>query len=99
MQILDATALKATAKLSIYNNMVMSFMSWPLMVYDFPPSFILKLTKITNRYSKSWLRLTQPFSPEILYLPEGGLNLKNPSTVHKCLQLTRAHLLKNSKDP
>ena len=74
-------------------------MSWPLLIYDFPPSFADKLTPVVNRYLKKWLNLSHPVSPEIFYLPETGLKLKHPKTTLKGLQLTKHHLLTYSRDP
>ena len=91
--ILDAELLKGAAKAWIYNNYIFAFISWPLLVYDFPPSFADKLTPVVNRYLKKWLKLFHPVSPEILYLPEVGLKLKHPKTSLKSLQLTKHHLL------
>ena len=74
-------------------------MSWPLLVYDFPPSFADLLTPVVNRYLKKWLKVHHPASPEFFYLPEAGLGLNHPKTFLKCMQLTKHHLLANSNDP
>ena len=97
--ILDSQFLKGSAKAWIYNTYILAFMSWPLLVYDFPPVFADKLTPIVNRYIKKWLKVLHPASPEIFYLPEAGLKLKHPKTFLKCMQLTKHHLLANSADP
>ena len=69
------------------------------MIYDFPVSFGNELTIIVNRYLKKWLNVKHPASTEIFYLPEAGLNLKNPTTFLKSLQISKAHILANSRDP
>ena len=74
-------------------------MSWPFMIYDFPPTYADKFTAIVNKFAKSWLNVYHPASPEIFYLPEAGLKLKHPKTFLKCMQLTKHHLLANSRDP
>ena len=74
-------------------------MSWPLMIYDFPPSYADKFTAIVNKFVKSWLNVHHPTSPEVFYLPEAGLKLKHLKTYLKCMQLTKHHLLANSRDP
>ena len=68
-------------------------------MYDFPRSVVAKLTSLANKYLKKWLKVTRPASCEIFYLPETGLNIKNPSTFLKCMQLSKHHILTNSKDP
>ena len=97
--LLDAQHLKGSAKAWIYNNFILAFLSWPFLVYDFPPSFADDLTPVVNRYLKKWLKVHHPASPEIFYLPEAGLKLKHPKTFLKCMQLSKHHLLANSKDP
>ena len=62
-------------------------------------SFGSELTKIVNRYLKKWLKVNKPASTEIFYLPEAGLNLKNPKTFLKSLQISKSHILANSRDP
>ena len=66
----DAQFLKGAAKIWIYNNYIMALMSWPLMIYDFPPSYADKFTVIVNKFAKSWLNVHHPPSPEIFYLPK-----------------------------
>ena len=99
MTLVDSQFLFGASKAWIYNNYVMAYLAWPFIVYDFPVSFGYKLTKIVNRYLKKWLKVNKPASPEIFYLPEAGLNLKNPKTFLKSLQISKSHILANSKDP
>ena len=77
----------------------MAYLAWPLMIYDFPVSFGNELTIIVNRYLKKWLNVKHPASTEIFYLPEAGLNLKKTTTFLKSLQISKAHILANSRDP
>ena len=99
MSLVDSQFLKGAAKTWIYNNYILAFLSWPLLVYDFAPYFADQLTAITNRFLKKWLKVFHPASPEIFYLPEAGLNCKHPKTFLKCMQLTKHHLLSTSRDP
>merc|ERR1711994_725479 len=99
MKIVDAQFISGSSKAWIYNNYVMAYLAWPLMIYDFPVSFGSELTKIVNRFLKKWLNIKHPASPEIFYLPEAGLNLKNPKSFLKSLQIPKSHILANSRDP
>ena len=83
MKIVDAQFLSGASKAWIYNNYVMAYLAWPLMIYDFPVSFGNELTIIVNRFLKKWLNVKHPASTEIFYLPEAGLNLKKPTTFLK----------------
>ena len=69
------------------------------MIYDFPVSFGTELSKIVNRFLKKWLKVNHPASTEIFYLPEAGLNLKKPKSFLKSLQISKSHILANSRDP
>ena len=48
---------------------------------------------------KKWIKVDKPAGPEIFYLPEAGLNLKDPKTFLKSLQISKSHILANSRDP
>ena len=89
---LDTQLLLGAAKAWIYNNYILAFMSWPFLVYDFPPSFADELTSTVNRHLKKWLKVHHPASPEIFYLTETGLKLKHLKTFLKCMQLTKQHI-------
>jgi hypothetical protein len=99
MDIVDSQYLSSATKAWIYNNYVMAFLAWPFIIYDFPVNFGTELTKIVNRYLKKWLKVNKPISTEIFYLPEAGLNLKNPKTFLRSLQISKSHILANSRDP
>jgi hypothetical protein len=99
MDIVDSQYLSGASKAWIYNNYVMAFLAWPFIIYDFPVTFGTELTKIVNRYLKKWLKVNKPVSTEIFYLPEAGLNLKNPKTFLRSLQISKSHILANSRDP
>jgi len=99
MKIADEEFLKGSAKAWMYKHFIMSFIIWPLTIYDFAPYIVDNLTAIANRYLKSWLKVLRPVSPEVFYLPEVGLNLPHPGTTLKCLQISKQHLLSTSRDP
>ena len=99
MEKVDSQHLNGASKAWIYNNFVMSFITWPFIINDFPPSFTDSITATANRFLKKWLKINRPASTEILYLPEAGLNLKNPKTFLKSMQISKHHILSNSRDP
>ena len=95
----DAIPLKGIAKTWIYNNYVMAFITWPFIIYEFPPSFVNKITAIVKRYLKRWLHLHKTASPELLFLVCPGLGVKNPTTSLKSLQIVKHLILSKSDDP
>ena len=99
MALVDTTPLKAIAKVWLYNNYIMAFITWPFLTYEYPPSFVNKITALCNRYLKRWLHLHKSASPEILYLPCPGLGAKHPTTVLKSLQVVKHLILASSNDP
>ncbi len=76
----------------------MAFTSWPLIINEFPPTFVDKITAIITRYNKSWLKLHKSASPELLFLPCPGLNIKHPTTCLKTLQVSKHIILSKSSD-
>jgi hypothetical protein len=66
----DAKPLLGAMKAWLYNNAVVPQLSWPLMVYGFPSSFVDGLDALANGFIKKWfgLPLHGP-NPVILYLP------------------------------
>ncbi|NQX92870.1 MAG: hypothetical protein HRT74_12235, partial [Flavobacteriales bacterium] len=99
MILVDSNFLKGSAKAWIYKHFVMSFISWPLIIYDFPPYIVDKLTSSANRYLKKWLKVYRPVSPEVFYLPEVGLHLPHPRILLKTIQVSKHHILSTSRDP
>ena len=99
LDIVDSEFLKGAAKAWIFKHFIMSFISWPLIIYDFSPTIVDKLISLTNKYIKKWLKILKPASPEILFLPEVGIHLPHPRTNLKSLQVAKHHILSTSKDP
>ena len=75
MDTVDQVPLKGASKVWIFNHYIMSYIAWPLIIYEFPPSVISELTRSTNRFLKRWLQVYRAASPETFYLPEAGLNI------------------------
>ena len=76
----------------------MAFITWPFSIYEYPPSFVNKITAIVTRYLKKWLCLHTTTSPELLFLDCPGLVVKHPTTSLKSLQIVKHLILSNSDD-
>ena len=98
MLTVDTLQLKGASKAWLFCHYVISFISLPFIIYDFPPSCADKITAVSTRYLKQWLGIHRNASPEILYIPSPGLGFKNPKVQLKSMQLVKYMLLKNSDD-
>jgi hypothetical protein len=98
MRIVDAIHLKGIAKAWLYNNYIIAFLSWPLLIYDFPPTFTNAITATVTRYIKKWLNIHKTVSPELLFNPSPGLGLHHPKIYLKSLQVVKYLILAKSKD-
>ena len=87
-------------KLWIYENHIVSRITWEFIIYCFPITFAEKLQVIANRYLKKWTGLAKCANPSILYRSreKKGLQLKALTTHLKCMQLVKFHILKYSVD-
>ena len=85
----------------IYNNLLTSKLSWDLMIYNLPVSFVKDLEAICTRYLKKWLGVTRSITVSVLYRKKDyfGLNLKRLTDLYKLLQVSKGYTLKNSEDP
>jgi len=76
----------------------MAFITWPLIIYDFPASALDPISSTTNKFLEKWFRVNGSASPEIFYLPEVGLNIKHHEIFLKCMQVVKHHILSSSVD-
>ena len=100
-QAVDESGLNGVMKCWIYNNLLTSKLSWDLMIYNLPVSFVKDLEAICTRYLKKWLGVTKTITVSVLYRNKDcfGLNLKRLLDLYKFLQVSKGYSLKNSKDP
>ena len=100
-QAVDESGLNGVMKCWIYNNLLTSKLSWDLMIYNLPVSFVKDLEAICTRYLKKWLGVTRSITVSVLYRKRDyfGLNLKRLSDLYKLLQVSKGYTLKNSEDP
>ena len=66
-QAVEESGLDGVMKCWIYNNLLTSKLSWDLMIYNLPVSFVKDLEAICNRYLKKWLGLTKSITVSVLY--------------------------------
>ena len=97
---MDACGLNGVTKCWVYNNMLTSKMSWELMIYNLPVSFVQELDAIATRFLKKWLGVTKSITVSVLYRKKDffGMGLKRLMDLYTVLQVSKAHTLQNSKD-
>ena len=66
-QTVDECGLNSVMKCWIYNNMLTSKLSWDLMIYNLPVSFVHDLDAICTRFLKKWLGVTRSITVTVLY--------------------------------
>ena len=101
MKAVDKTPTTRRQKLLLYSRAVCPRLTWPLLIQEFPTSWVVKqLDSITTCYLKRWAGLSKPANTAILYLPRSmsGLNLPRLSTVHQKLQISLQCQLLTSRD-
>ena len=97
----DKAELTGPIKCWIYNHMLTSKVQWNIMIYNLPISFVQSLEALCTRYLKKWLGVTTSITNSVLYRSKDhfGLSLKQLTNMFKCLQVSKAHMLKTSADP
>ena len=89
-------------KLRLFKHGVCHRLSWPLLVEEFPISWLeRKLQPLAAKSLKKWVGLATPSNTAILFLPtkKGGLALPSLVMLYKKLQATRMVQLFRSHDP
>jgi hypothetical protein len=100
MDLVDKDPVNGLMKLWLYQFYVTSKVQWPLMIYDFARSFVVKLEKNANVSLRRWAGLYRSTDDGSLYRSQArfGLGLTSLSALFERLQVTKCHLLKHSKD-
>ena len=101
MESIDQVAVTRHQKLHLYKQGVCPRLNWPLLVEEFPLSWLTKeLQPVVTRYLKKWAGLTRSAKTSILYLPvrKGGLGLPSLTSVYKKQQASRQVQLSMSHD-
>ena len=86
----DRDNVNNIGKLWIYENQVVSRISWEFIIYCFPITFAESLQTTANRYLKKWAGLARCANPSILYRSreKKGLQMKALTAHLKCMQMT-----------
>ena len=100
-QKVDECGLNGVMKCWVYNNMLTSKMSWELMIYNLPVSFVRELDAICTRFLKKWLGVTKSITVSVLYRKKDffGMGLKRLMDLYTVLQVSKAHTMQRSDDP
>ena len=99
--LVDRQPLTGAMKVWLYQHYILAYLTWPLLIYDFPLSFAEDLQKSATKYLKKWLKINQKANVSLLYRSRKnkGLQLCSISNCLKRSQGTKAHLIKHSADP
>ena len=96
---IDETPLTRQQKLRLFKHGVCPRLSWPLVVEDFPRTWLERhLQPLATKALKKWAGLTSSSNTSILFLP-GGLAIPSLVSLHKKLQVTKMVQLLTSRDP
>ena len=84
----------------MYENHIVSRISWEFIIYCFPISFAHNLQAVATWYLKRWTGLPKCANTSMLYRKREnrGFRLKLLTTHLKCVQLVKYHILKYSVD-
>ena len=99
---IDETPVTRQQKLRLFKHGVCPRLSWPLVVEDFPITWLERhLQPLATKALKKWAGLTSSSNTSILFLPakKGGLAIPSLVSLHKKLQVTKMVQLLTSRDP
>ena len=96
----DSSDLNGIMKMWIYNHVIIPKMTWEFTIYNFPITYIEKLEATCTKYLKKWAGISRCTTITALYRTrrKHGLQLKKLTTSAKCMQVTKYHLNKYSRD-
>ena len=102
MAIHASTGKRVSPTLTISGSEIPPRLSWPLLVEDFPISWLERdLQPLATKALKEWASLARHSNTSILFLPakRGGLALPSLAREHKKLQASKMVQLITSHDP
>jgi Reverse transcriptase (RNA-dependent DNA polymerase) len=96
----DESRLSGIIKTWIVDNVMVSRLSWSLLIYDFPASVVLDWQTALIRHYKKWLKVCRCAETSIFFRDrkDFGLGLKDLEVENKCFNVVKWHLLKYSLD-
>jgi hypothetical protein len=97
---LDKTLLTGSQKMWIFDCVLMSMVSWDLLIHDMSPSFVEDLGALQTRMYKKWSHYAKTGNATVFYRRgvHFGLGMKEMVPFFKKMQLVKCHLLKTSTD-
>ena len=98
---IDGLPLTSSQKMWISDAILMSMISWDLLIHDMCPSAVAELGKLQLRMYKKWTGYAKSGDPTAFYrsTEHHGWHMKEMVPFFKKMQLIRRHLLKYSSDP
>ena len=97
----DNLCLPATAKLWLYQHLIVAKLSWPFTSLDLSLSFAKHLQALAAAYLKRWSGLPHPSSVTILHIgssKRARLRITHLATFWKQMQAVRLDTLQQSSD-
>ena len=101
MDCVDNLCLPTTAKLWLYQHLIVAKLSWPFTSLDLSLSFAKHLQALAAAYLKHWSGLPHPANVNILYTgssKRAGLRITHLATFWKQMQAVRLDILQQSSD-
>ena len=100
VETIDSLLLTASQKMWIFDAVLMSIISWNMMIHELPVSFATTLGETQNRMFKKWTGVSKFTTTTVFYrTPKNhGWNMKEMVPFFQKQQLIQCHLLKSSSD-
>ena len=97
---IDKLLLTGSQKMWIFDTVLMSRVSWDLLIHDMSPSFVAGLGALQTRKFKEWSHYAKHGNATVFYrsAEHFGLKMKEMVPFFKKMQLIKCHLLKTSSD-
>ena len=97
---IDNLLLGCAQKMWIFDAVLMSMLSWQLLIHDMSVSFVEELGAIQTRMLKTWSHYSVHGVKEVFYRTKKnhGWGMKEMVPYFKKMQLVKCHLLKTSSD-
>ena len=97
---IDKLLLGSAQKMWIFDAVLMSMLSWELLIHDMSVSIVKELGAIQTRMLKKWSHYSQHGHKEVFYRTKKnhGWGMKEMESYFKKQQMVKCHLLKTSSD-
>jgi hypothetical protein len=100
MTVADKSSVNGLHKAWMYQHFISRKLVWPFLVYDFPPALGSEPRTLCNRLLKKWIGVYKSADISILYhvRERFGLQLTDPASLLKKMQITKCLIIKHSFD-